>query len=220
MKNGINKLWGNTDLLVQPASSSHPLPQECQDQRLSRKHWHSDEKSIAREKSPDFVYVQWLFQTVLSSQMIQNCHKKFWPKAQKEGWIIVIQPSFFCTRGLSSKRGVDDGNKKWGNSLQSAKENSHFYIKKIKACKEFNELTGSLKGIRIINRRGIDVRNVTREKLIICSTSILAIILKLISCSTYKVPQSKMKPIAPTLILSEKNIVITQDEYTSALCAQ
>jgi hypothetical protein len=39
-------------------------------------------------------------------------------------------------------------------------------------------------------------------------------------CRLSGILQSKMKPIAPTLILSEKNIVVTQDEYTSALCAQ
>ncbi|GAH34491.1 unnamed protein product [marine sediment metagenome] len=50
-----------------------------------------------------------------------------------------------------SKRGVDDGNQKGGNSLQPAKENHHFYIKKKRVCKEL-KLTGSLKGIKILDR--------------------------------------------------------------------
>jgi hypothetical protein len=50
-----------------------------------------------------------------------------------------------------SKRGVDDGNQKGGNSLQPAKENLYLYIKKKRVCKAI-KLTGSLKGIKILDR--------------------------------------------------------------------
>ena len=44
-----------------------------------------------------------------------------------------------------------------GNSLQPARENHHFYIRKIKDCIE-DKLTGSLKGVMISDRRKSEKR--------------------------------------------------------------
>jgi hypothetical protein len=59
--------------------------------------------------------------------------------------------------GCCQQKGGFDGNQKGVSSLQPAKENQHFYIKKTRACKG-QRLTGCLKGIMILDRRKSEIR--------------------------------------------------------------